>query len=127
MTEAEAIRVLRPPLKFGDESQIRARRFLERLQHSCEIIEAQSICPECEGDGDSKEKCPWCAGDGNDDGEDCLECRGTGWFRDRCPRCHGTGHAWCVADFGDRWPGSDVMAAAIDRLSNRLAAFRTRL
>lgn len=45
MTLAEAKRILKPPLKFGDPVQIKAVRFLESVDAACEAIK---VCEEAE-------------------------------------------------------------------------------
>jgi len=43
VTVAEARKTLRPPLKFGDEKQIAAHRFLEAVELAKEAIERNDV------------------------------------------------------------------------------------
>lgn len=95
MTRAEAESVLYQPLRFGDEKQISARRFLERLAEAEERLET---CDECKGAGLAH-------------GEECLDCEGEGYIEVECDKCGGTGDeeipCHCIEEFPD-----DVQAEA---------------
>lgn len=103
MTEQEARAELRRPLRFGDDPQIRAIRFLDDLAEAVRVIRDAPPCTECNGNGQIYEydedcDCP----DGCDECEflgDCLACDGLGYFVVDWPSCK-----------------DEVMRAAISRI-----------
>ncbi len=75
MTTQAAIKLLKPPLQFGNKIQIEAVRQIERAHDCTEALRA------CIAAGhDQKKDCPDCSGTGT-----CSECR-----RD-CAECDGIG------------------------------------
>lgn len=107
MTEQDAREELRRPLTFGDEAQIRAVRFLDKVQEAVETIKESPECEECQGFGEIEEECSECFGEG------CDECR-DGCNLETCMTCNGLGYF--VVD----WPAckDDVMKAAIKRIED---------
>lgn len=91
MTYAQARNALRGPLRFGDDYQIRALRFLSAVAEVQERIDAAEECDECDGYGVIGEYC------------DCLDdCDFVEW--DRCAQCHGTGHYLADVDLSSYSP-----------------------
>jgi RecJ-like exonuclease len=105
MNEAEAKRALRRPLKFGDDEQIRAIRFLGAVDTAVEQIKESPECEECQGDGRALQHelgCEDCGGSG------CSECE----YVDDCTSCNGLGY------FVIDWPAckNEIMEVAIRRI-----------
>lgn len=104
MLIAEAREVLKRPLVFGDDQQIRAIRFLDAVAAAVEAIYESPDCGECNGQGRIYEydaDCENCEGG-------CDECETIG----DCLACSGLGHF--VVD----WPAckNDVIKAAIEQI-----------
>ena len=77
-SEAKARALLAPPLIFGNEDQIAAIRFLERIDACVDAIlkckHGSKLCDECGGDGEME--CPTCYNE-----SECDECGGSGQTR----------------------------------------------
>lgn len=103
MTEAEALKILTPPLKFGDPKQIEAHQFLERLNkyqekfNKCE--EKFNKCEDMHSSVDSAMDCECMSGVPDEIAQalrlrrkedcHCPTCGGEGVVE--CPDCDGSG------------------------------------
>ena len=105
---AEALKALAPPLKFGDETQIKALEILAAVE---ECVDAIWAC-EHESRGIRKGgKCKTCSGSGSCT---CDECGNT----HTCKACDGSrkGNVLCDCLSGFR---SDILRAALEKTNLR--------
>ncbi len=93
---AQAMRMLTPPLKFGDAEQLRAVKFIEKVQECADVIRK-------------------CVAAGHPQGQECWKCKGHGACskcEEECGTCDGTGEVdgckRCLRD----WP-DEVTAKAL--------------
>lgn len=94
MTINEARQALRGRLEFGNDTQIRAVRFLDDVAATVEKIKAGPVCYGCKGTGTDVKWCSSCDGSGADCECDhgvilieCPECGGVGYLYTEYPEC----------------------------------------